>query len=66
LKTPAVSTFVLLLLAAPLIADGPADNVAEKVRRIPPPGIEIPEPDRASLHAGLELLDKRLKTSAAH
>ena len=61
MKTPAVSTFVLLLLAAPLIADGPADNVAEKVRRIPPPGIEIPEPDRASLHAGLELFGQTIE-----
>ena len=38
-------------------ADGPADNQAEKVRPVPPPGIEVPEGERDDLEDGL----KRLK-----
>ena len=32
----------LLFLAGPVLADGPADNVPDKVRRVPPPGIAVP------------------------
>jgi len=32
-------------------ADGPADNVVDTVRPIPPPGIAVPEPDRVRLKA---------------
>src|SRR5262249_13116949 len=41
-----------LLLFVPIasaIADGPADNVADKVRRIPPPGVVISAEARAEL-----------------
>ena len=31
----------LILLAGNAFADGPADNIPDKVRRIPPPGIKI-------------------------
>jgi pimeloyl-ACP methyl ester carboxylesterase len=47
-----------MLLTVPLWADGPGDNVADKIRRIPPPGIKIPDADRAELQAGLEALFK--------
>jgi hypothetical protein len=30
-------------------ADGPTDNIAEKVRRIPPPGIKLSAADRDEL-----------------
>lgn len=49
---------IVLALAAVLTAalslrpDGPADNLAEKVRRIPPPGIAVPAELRAELAAG--------------
>ncbi len=47
----------LLLLTAGFVArlwaDGPADNVAENVRRIPPPGVEIPDADREELVTGV-------------
>jgi hypothetical protein len=33
----------LLCPAACLLADGPADNIPEKVRPVPPPGIGVPE-----------------------
>ncbi len=35
--------------ASATLADGPADNVADKVRRVPPPGIKIREDERAEL-----------------
>lgn len=41
-------------------ADGPADNVAEKVRPIPPAGIAVPEPDRVRLKASLEILNREI------
>ncbi|MGL5097144.1 MAG: hypothetical protein ACRDD1_16265, partial [Planctomycetia bacterium] len=53
----------ILTLAAALIssmasADGPADNVAEKVRPIPPPGVAVPPDVKTSLEAKLnELTD---------
>lgn len=42
----------LLLAATTLHADGPGDNQAEKVRRVPPAGVAIPEAARAELTAG--------------
>ena len=32
---------LLLLLAAPLFADGPGDNVPDNVRPIPPKGVTV-------------------------
>lgn len=46
----------LLAGALAAVADGPADNIAEKVRPIPPPGIAVPEKDRSELRAGLDSL----------
>jgi hypothetical protein len=43
------------LLSASIVyvqADGPSDNVADKVRPVPAPGIAIPEADRAELEKG--------------
>lgn len=40
-----------LLLPLAALADGPADNIAENVRRIPPPGVAIPEDARQFLTA---------------
>ena len=39
----------LLLVASTALADGPSDNQADKVRRVPPPGIKISEADRTEL-----------------
>ena len=55
------SPFVALLLsAAPIFADGPADNVPDKVRRVPPPGIAVPDAQRQELQAGVEALGKEI------
>jgi hypothetical protein len=56
---------LLLLLSfigpsLPALADGPSDNVPDKVRRVPPPGIQVPEPDRAALGQGVSALNKEI------
>ncbi len=48
------------LIALPAFADGPADNWPDKVRRVPPPGIKIPDADRAELQAGVDALGKEI------
>jgi dienelactone hydrolase len=50
---PLVCVFVL---AALLYADGPGDNLPEKVRPVPPPGISIDDLDRRQLRAEVEIL----------
>ena len=56
------SLVAMLTIAAisTAIADGPADNVAEQVRAVPPPGITVPPEDAARLKAGLARLDDQL------
>ncbi|MFN9464106.1 MAG: prolyl oligopeptidase family serine peptidase [Planctomycetota bacterium] len=59
---------VLLLLgssALELWADGPADNQVEKIRPVPPPGIEVPAEVRESLSAALEPLKKSIEELSA-
>ncbi len=49
-----------LFLAAAVYADGPNDNLPEKVRPVPPPGIAIPDADRQELQAGVEALGQEI------
>lgn len=42
-------------------ADGSTDNLAEKVRRVPPPGIAIAQSDRAELEKGAGDLDRQIE-----
>jgi hypothetical protein len=42
-------------------ADGPGDNLPDKVRRVPPPGISIPAIDRSELEAGVAELGKSIE-----
>lgn len=42
-------------------ADGPADNIPEKVRPVPPPGVAVPAADRAALEAGLAELGRAIE-----
>jgi pimeloyl-ACP methyl ester carboxylesterase len=39
-------------------ADGPGDNLADKVRRVPPPGVALKAEDRAELEAATAALGK--------
>jgi hypothetical protein len=54
-----------LVFTCSLRADGPADNLADKVRPVPPPGIEVPADERASLEQGLAELGKALENIRA-
>ena len=60
MKTPLrlVALFALTLTA---LADGPADNKAESVRRVPPEGIKISDPARAELQTGADALAKDIE-----
>jgi pimeloyl-ACP methyl ester carboxylesterase len=51
---------ILLFLSQPLFADGPGDNLPDKVRRVPPPGLKIPDMDRAELESGAAELGKEI------
>jgi hypothetical protein len=49
-----------LFIPALALADGPADNNPETVRRVPKPGIEVPADRRAKLQAGLADLQQKI------
>ncbi|OAI54344.1 hypothetical protein AYO44_03485 [Planctomycetaceae bacterium SCGC AG-212-F19] len=55
-----IAAFVLLLTGTLLQADGPGDNIADKVRPIPPAGVTIPEGDKAELQTGVDALGKEI------
>jgi pimeloyl-ACP methyl ester carboxylesterase len=46
-------------------ADGPGDNIADKVRPVPPPGVAIPDADRKELEAGVAELGKEIEALRA-
>lgn len=49
-----------LTFAAVCHADGPGDNLPDKVRPVPPPGVAIPAADRQELQAGVDALGKEI------
>jgi dienelactone hydrolase len=49
-------TLASLAAAVPSPADGPKDNLPDQVRPIPPPGVAIPEADRAALEEKVKTL----------
>ena len=58
-----ISPAILLVAAVSLVrADGPADNVVDKVRPVPPKGVAIADADRDALRAGLDRLEKQLES----
>lgn len=52
--------FLLILLPLVASADGPVDNIPDKVRRIPPPGIMVPAAERSELEKGVADLGKEI------
>jgi len=54
-----------LLLPFTAFADGPADNIPENVRRIPPPGVAIPEQIRNSLTERAARLGEAIEATRA-
>jgi pimeloyl-ACP methyl ester carboxylesterase len=51
---------IALALTGPVRADGPADNMVDRVRPVPPKGIATPAADRAALQAGVDELGKEI------
>jgi pimeloyl-ACP methyl ester carboxylesterase len=58
------AALLALCPAAPLFADGAADNQIENVRRLPPPGVKIPDDVRGELTTRAEALHTRLTAAA--
>src|SRR5947209_5418446 len=56
-----LSAPLLLLAACVARADGPGDNLPDKVRPVPPPGVAVPAQNRAELQAGVEALGKEIE-----
>jgi len=46
----------------PALADGPADNLPDRVRRVPPPGIPVSAADRAELETGANELGLQIES----
>ena len=55
-------TALLLASAMAIRADGPSDNLADKVRAVPPPGISISDADRAELEKGVADLGEEIQS----
>src|SRR5262245_13101198 len=56
-----LALFQVLPLAV-VLADGPADNSPDKVRRVPPPGVRISDADRTELSDGAAGLGREIET----
>src|SRR5262245_17039356 len=57
-----ILSLVLLTAGLGLYADGPGDNLPDKVRRIPPPGMAVPDTDRRELQTGIDELGKEIES----
>lgn len=58
LRSTAIAAFLVLLSISTVVkADGPADNQADQVRPIPPPGIAVPPEKQEELRSKVKLLD---------
>jgi hypothetical protein len=55
-----LSIALLMVSIAPVRGDGPGDNVAEKVRPVPPPGVALADVDRLELEEGVAVLGKEI------
>ena len=56
-----LASFVMVIAMAPVAqADGPADNNADTVRPVPPPGIAVPPQHAARLQEALQKFDGQL------
>ena len=61
MTSPLLRSLAFLFVAVTALADGPTDNLADKVRRVPPPGFKISEADRAELTDGATKLAKDIE-----
>ncbi len=60
MKRVCLAAALVFAVTSTVMADGPADNSAENVRPVPPPGIAVPPEDAARLTAALARLDRQL------
>jgi dienelactone hydrolase len=60
-KRCVLMTLSVFVVAALLHADGPGDNLPDKVRPVPPAGITIDDADRTELQAGVDSLGKDIE-----
>ncbi len=58
----AVGWLVMVVAGWSVLGDGPGDNVVEKVRPIPPPGVTVPDDLRRELTEGVTALGRELET----
>lgn len=61
MKTTLLLAALVSLGTNVLRADGPGDNLPDKVRRVPPPGIKIADADRAELEKGVAALGREIE-----
>src|SRR5687768_2013436 len=54
------AVLLLLCVVAVVQADGPQDNVVEKVRPVPPAGVKVADQDRQRLEQGLVQLQQHI------
>ena len=54
--------FFAFLLAAPVLADGAGDNLPDKVRRVPPPGVKIDDSERQQMETDVATLGRKIQT----
>lgn len=59
-----LTLLTLAMFAAVAFADGPQDNLPDKVRVVPPPGIAIPDAARQELQRGADELGKEIEALA--
>ncbi len=61
LRTAAIAVYLALFSASSLVkADGPADNLEDQVRPIPPPGIVVPLDKQEELRSKIKSLEKAI------
>jgi dienelactone hydrolase len=63
---PGTDTMTFLLAATLLLADGPADNLVDNVRPIPPKGAKLEDAVRRELQEGLRALQAKLVPVKGH
>jgi len=63
---PLLFAAVAAFAATATRADGPGDNVVEKVRPVPPPGIDLPAADAEAIKTGLAELQAEIKAIGTH
>src|SRR5262245_43728591 len=55
-----LASLILVSFAFHSLADGPGDNLADKVRRVPPPGVDLTAADREELAEGVDKLGREI------